>query len=443
MDRPLREVPAAPGRLPILGHGLALAHAPLRFLESLRISGEIVRIDVGAWPVYMLTSPGLVHEALVAYAPYLVRGRIYNRARPLFGNGLAVSDGELHKQQRRLVQPAFRPQRIAAYADIMSRRASELTRSWRAGQQVAFDRAMHELTLQVVVSALFSAEIDRSVSAELLRLMRVIMQGIALRAVLPRRLDSWPLPVNRRFTAAATRLRQMVDEIIMAGRGQNRGDLLSLLLAAHEADGGAIPVSQIRDEAISLLVAGTETPATTLAWTFHELSRRPEIERRLHAEIDTVVGDGPIGIAELEKLEYTQRVLMEVLRLYPVLMFTRRTIAEIALDGVCIPSGTEIAYSPYALNRDPDLYPDPTGFDPDRWLPERDAHLPPRTFTPFGSGHHRCIGEAFAWTEMSILVATITRRWRLRPADERPVRKVVAEVPRPDALPMVLESRRR
>lgn len=445
MDDSLRSVPAAPGRLPLLGHVVALGRNPLGFLESLRTVGSIVRIDLGNWPVYMLTTPELVRDALVTQAGSLTRGRIYDRARTLFGNGLATSDGALHLRQRRLLQPAFHQQRIAGYAETMRRHADELVASWAPGQQVAVDQVMHELTLRIVADALFSTDLGRTSVAEVQQHVPIIMKGIAARMITPRRLDGWPIPLNRRFDAASTRLRRIVEELIVARRGAGRGrnDLLSVLLAARDADSGsAMSDAQVCDEVISLLIAGTETPANTLAWTFHALAGHPDVEQRLHAEIDAVVEDRPIGIDTVAGLEYARRILNEVIRLHPPLLFTRRATAQTCIGGLRIPPGTEIAYSPYALHRDPDLYPEPTRFDPDRWLSERAAYLTPRTFNPFGAGHHKCIGDDFAWTEMSIVVATVAHRWRLRLAEGHSVREVVAEVPRPDALPMIVQPRK-
>jgi cytochrome P450 len=165
------------------------------------------------------------------------------------------------------------------------------------------------------------------------------------------------------------------------------------------------------------------------------------VERRLHTEVDAAGENLLIDTDAIGRLEYTGRVLNEVLRLHPVLMFTRRATSETQIGGWRIPLGTEIAYSPYALHRDPDVYPDPTRFDPDRWLHERAADLPPRTFNPFGVGHHKCIGDFFAWTEMNIVVAAIARHWRLRVAEGHSVRQVIAEVPRPNALPMIIQPR--
>jgi cytochrome P450 len=428
MDCPIRMVPVAPGRLPILGHIPVLWRNPLRFLESLRTVGDIVRVDLGNWPVYVLTSPELVREALTGRAASLARGRIYDRARSLFGNGLATSDGALHHRQRRLIQPAFHRARIAGYADIMCHHAAELAAGWQPGQRIDVDTAMHDLTMRTVVSALFSADLGPA-ATEVRQLMPVVMKGIATRMVTPKRLDNWPIPANRRFDLAAARLRHIVSTVIAAYRadGCERDDLLSMLSATTMTD------EQVCDEVISLLMAGTETPGLTLAWTFHELAAHPDAERRLHAELDTVIGDRPVTHDDLPRLTYTSQILNEALRLHSVLLFTRRATATTNLGGVVIPPGTEVAYSPYALHRDPRVYGCPARFDPDR--------SSTRLFAPFGAGHHKCIGDFFAMTEMQITLATIAGRWRLRPAPGHRVREVIAEVPRPNALPMVVERR--
>jgi cytochrome P450 len=270
---------------------------------------------------------------------------------------------------------------------------------------------------------LFSTDLGQAAAAEIQRLMPVVMTGIAVRMITPRQLDGWPIPPNRRFDRAASRLRQVIEQVIEAYRTQPPGDdLLSMLLAMTD--------QQACDEVISLLMAGTETPGNTLAWLLHEIGRHPEVERRLHAEIDAA-GPRP----DLSKLTYTSQVINEVLRLHPVLLFTRRVTAPTVVADTELPVGTELAFSPYALHRDPGLYPDPARFDPDRWQSAG------RLFQPFGAGRHKCVGEAFAWTELHIVVATLVRRWRLVPAAGHVVREVVAEVPRPNALPMVVQPR--
>lgn len=444
-DTSLQSVPAAPGRIPLAGHLWALWREPLGFLRSLADVGELVRVDLGPMPVYVVTTPVLQQQMLTTHAASFARGRIYDRARSLFGNGLATSDGGYHLRQRRLVQPAFHRTRIAGYAEVMSGHTRELASSWRVGQVVAVDRAMHELTLRIAVDALFAGGLDPATSGEIHGLVPAIMAGIPVRMATPARLDRWPIvPANGRFDTAARRLRTLVDGLVAARRRDHdpgSGDLLALLLDARDADTGeAMTDTQVCDEVISLLLAGTETPGTTLSWAFHELARHPEAEARLHAEVDATVGTGPVGLGDVARLEYTARVVQEVLRLHPTLLFTRRATSSVVLGGVHLPAGTEVAYSPYVLHRDPRTYPRPNDFDPDRWLPggTGPSH---ETFIPFGAGRHKCLGEAFGWTEMMIAVAGVAARWRLRVADGHVVREVPAEVPRPDALPMTVLPR--
>ncbi|WP_030426587.1 cytochrome P450 [Allokutzneria albata] len=412
----LRSVPVAPGRLPGIGHLGALARGPLEFLVALRGSGDIVRVDLGPKPVYFITAPRLHRQALTT--PGFSRGRIYERARTLFGNGLATSDGALHLRQRRLVQPLFHRAHVESYLEMMAAQARALVDSWEHGRVVAVDRAMSDLMLKIVVNALTSRDIGRSAAAEIHRLMPVIMKGIALRMV---------TPVHPRFDAAADRLRRLVGELITAYRASpgDGSDLLAMLVAADMSD------EQICDEVVSLLMAGTETPSSTLAWVFHELARHPSVEQRLHAEARSVLGGAPVTMEALGRLEYTRRVVTEALRLHPTLLFTLRTTQTVSLGGVEFPRGVELAYSPYALHRDPSLYPSPLHFDPDRSVPD--------AFSPFNFGVHKCVGEHFAWAEMMITVATIAARWSLRSCG--PVREVLAIVPRPRSLPMRVVAR--
>lgn len=259
----LTSIPCAPGRLPVLGHLPALGCNPFRFLESLRAVGDIVRVDLASWPVYVLTTPQLVYEALVTQSATLERGRVYDRARALFGNGLATSDGPVHRQRRHLIQPAFHHQRIAHYTNVIQRHTRKLMDTWQPGQQIAIDQVMHELTLRIAADALFSVDIDSTNIAEIYDHVPTIMRGIAIRMLTPRYFDRWPVPANKRFDAASARLRNIVMELIAARRQSNhqRDDLLSILLAAQDAySGDSMSDIEVCDEVISLLIAGTKPP---------------------------------------------------------------------------------------------------------------------------------------------------------------------------------------
>ncbi|MEV7187790.1 cytochrome P450 [Kitasatospora sp. NPDC093102] len=444
MTTPALDVPVAPGRLPLVGHGWQLWRRPRDFIGSLPSLGPVVRLDVGSWPVYFLTDHELIHHLVVAQSHSVERGRIFKRLGPILGNGLATSEGELHRRQRRLMQPAFHHSRIERYARIMGENVRRLAASWQPGQVLAVDREMYRLVTTTVADVMFSSSLSGAAVAELVDAVPVVSNSLFYRAVVPRTLESLPIPVNRRFDAAAARLHHLIDGIIRERResGDTYGDLLSMLLSARDAETGEpMADAQVHDEAVTILFTGTETTATTLAWAFHELARHPEVERRVRAEVDAVAGDGPIGLAEVPKLTYTDQVLREVVRLHSLLLLMRRTTAPVRLRDTVVPAGTELAYSLYGLHRDPGLYPDPTRFDPDRWSPERAGSLPRSAYLPFSAGSHKCIGDSFAWTEALIFLATLVSTWRLRPLPGSAVREVPAAIPKPDALPMVVEHR--
>ncbi|MER7463137.1 cytochrome P450 [Streptomyces sp. NPDC097981] len=450
---PAVHAPAAPGRLPLLGHALPLWRQPIAFLESLREHGDIVRLDIGTWPVHVLTSPDHVHAVLVQQAQKFGRGRIFDRLRPMFGNGIVTTDGEFHRKQRRMIQPAFHRSHITEYAAVMSRAAEEMTASWTAGREISMVNETRRYALSSVAEMIFSGDLSRPAIAEVHRSLPVVLEGMLLRAVIPKSLDRLPIPLNRRFDAAAARLRRIIDQVIAqygaegageAGEGgeEGRHDLLSLLLSSVDPETGTtMGAEQVRDEVIAIMFAGTETSATTLAWIFHELGRHPEVEKRLHAEVDAVVGTRPVRPADMAHLPYTNSVFQEALRLHSPLLFTRRALEPLTLGGVSIPAGAELAYSPYALHRDPALFRDPAVFDPDRWQEDGDERPRAHRYIPFGAGQHKCIGDSFAVAEILTAVATVASRWRLVPAPGVTVRELPAGMPQPSELPMIPVSR--
>lgn len=432
----------APHRLPIIGHALALAGDPLRFLRTVQESGDLVRVDIGALPVYFVTTPELFHQVLVKDAHKFARGRFFTKTRRLLGDGLATSDGEEHRRQRRLMQPVFHKSRMADYASIMSKRVHDLTDSWHPGQELQVEKEMMGIAIEVITETMFSYEFGPHTAAEIRRCMSALDSTIVARAVMPKLFDHIPIPVNRRFDNAADRMRRITDEVVAHHRAHRPGDLLSWLLSERDPETGeAMDDLHVRDEVTTILGAGSVTTANTMSWVFHELARHPAVERKVHAEVDEVIGGRPVSYTDMPNLTYTSRLIQEVQRLYSPPLGTRRAIAPVELAGVRIQPGTEVAFSLYAMHRDPRLYVEPDRLDPDRWLPERSRQLPPGAFIPFAAGHHRCIGEAFSKTEMLLVIAAITSRWRLRPVPGHTTRAITALVPRPDALPMTVEAR--
>ncbi|MCF6522294.1 cytochrome P450 [Streptomyces sp. JJ36] len=437
-------VPHAPGRLPLLGHAWPLMRDPLNFVKSLRESGDLVRVDLGGLPVVFVTNASLVHEVLVTKARFISKGRLFSRMTPLVGGGLATADGQEHRRHRRLIQPTFHHRRLAGYGEIMAARARELADAWRPGQRVDMVQEMGEFAIVTLASTMFASDLGEQAVKAVRRDIPVILQTMLTRAVLPPALDRLPVPPNRRFLAASARLRKVIDDVIKDTRASDdeHPDLLSMLLAARDADTGeALTDEEVRDELGTMLFAGTETTASTFAWTFHELARHPEVERRVLEEIDEVVGDRQVTFADMSRLTYLRQVLDEVIRLHGVTLLMRRTAQPVELGGVELPEGTEIAFSLYALHLDPRLYPEPERFDPDRWSPEQRAERPREAFVAFGAGNRKCIGDEFSWTEIMITLATVLPRWRFRPVPGVTVREETAAMARPKSVPMIVEPR--
>ncbi|GGS45898.1 cytochrome P450 [Actinokineospora fastidiosa] len=432
-------VPVAPGRLPLLGHTLPMLRERHRFTASLREYGDIVRIDLGTMPTYFLTNPRLVHELLVTKGALFRKGALFDKFRPFFGNGLATSNGADHRRQRRMVQPAFHRDRIARYAETMARAAADLTASWRPGQVRAVEADAQSLAVTIVGEALFSTEMGKRAIEEIRRSIFLVLKQGMVRALSPSFVERLPLRANREFDAAIARMRAIVLDVVRSWRedGADHGDLLSMLLLAQDDETGAgMSDQQVHDEVMTLLVGGIETTALALAWTFHELARHPDVERRVHAEVDEVLSGRPPTFADVEKLVYLNRVVNEVLRMYPVWFLMRRTLAPVQLGGVPFAEGTEVIFSPHALHHDPASFAEPHRFDPDRWSPERASRVPKGAFVPFGAGGRQCVGNLFAQTEIAIAVATVAARWRLVPVPGKPVRVTFTSAAYPSGLLM-------
>jgi cytochrome P450 len=395
-------------------------------------------------PAYVVTTPELVHRVLVTDAGKFDKGILFDRFRPHFGNGLAMSNGGFHLRQRRLMQPAFHRERIAHYASTMVEAASETSAGWQPGQVVQADQAMQRLAVSIVGRTLFATELGTAAIAEAQRSMPLVIKQGIIRALSPGFVAMLPIPGNRAFDEAIARLRTVVTEVIAAGRaeGTDNGDLLSMLLLAKDVDTGeTMTDQQVYDEVVTLLTGGIETTGLALSWLFHELGQHPEVEQRFHAEVDDVLGGGTPSADDLPRLGYTRQIVNEVLRAYPIWLLMRRTNADIELGGAHLPAGTEIVFSPHALHHDPHNFPDPDRFDPDRWAPGRVGEIPKGAYVPFGSGVRQCIGNTFAQTEIALVAATIAANWRLVPVPDQPVRIKVTGAAYPSQLPMTAEPR--
>ncbi|GAA3815000.1 cytochrome P450 [Streptomyces phyllanthi] len=439
-------VPLAPGALPVIGHAPALVRDPLGFLTGVGYDADMVEIRLGPDPALLVCDPELTRQVLVHSRTFDKGGRIFDRIRQNAGDGLISSPWSVHRRHRPLVQPAFHPRRLPRYAEEMREEAAAMTGAWRSGSRIDVSSAMHEYAVRVLLRTLFSAASATHVLDDIRRCIPVMLRGAYQRAMNPvALLERLPTPGNRRFEAAVSLTKRhaaaLIDEYQRSGT--DHGDLLSMMLAARdERTGEGLTAREINDHVFTLLVAGTETTAALLGWTFHLLARHPEALERLHRELDAL-GDGPLGLDTLRGLGYTHRVLTETMRLYPASwMLTRITTEEHVLGGRRLPPGTTVVYSPYLIHRHPGVYTDPDRFDPDRWLPERAATVPRAAFIPFGAGARKCIGDEYGLAEATIALVTVARAWTLEPDDDRPVRPVPRIALAPGPLPMTVRARR-
>ncbi|HEX8635792.1 MAG TPA: cytochrome P450 [Pyrinomonadaceae bacterium] len=400
---------------------LAFRRDPLKFLTRIaREHGDIVQFRLGPQRALLLNHPDLIRDALVTRGDHFHKGRALQRSKRLLGEGLLTSEGEYHRRQRRLAQPAFHRKRVESYGAAMVAYAARSSARWRDGETLDIAHEMTRLTLSIVGKTLF----DSDVEAEADEIGRALTEMLELFQMLllpySEYLERLPLPANRRFTRARAQLDAVIYRIINERRatGADTGDLLSMLLLAQDEEGatGGMTDEQLRDEALTIFLAGHETTANALAWTWYLLAQNPDAEAKLHAELDaTLEGGRPPTVADLPRLRYTEMVFAEAMRLYPPAWVIGRLVVEdYALGDYVAEKGTLVLLSQYVMHRDSRFFPRPLRFDPERWTPEAKEARPQYSYFPFGGGARRCIGEGFAWMEGTLLVAAIARRWRMR-----------------------------
>ncbi|MDX3233942.1 cytochrome P450 [Streptomyces sp. ME19-01-6] len=442
MPAPL-PVPDAPGSWPVAGHLPQLARRPLDFLTSLADHGDLVRIRLGRKPVYVATHPDLVRSMLVTDAHGYTRGAGHAKALAFIGPILVATTGEPHRRQRRMMQPCFHRERLGSYVAAMCAAAAETADSWSADDVVDVVPAMTELATAMIAKSLFFSGGAAHAEAELRKVGNAILTVARMSAILPGIYRRLPTPGNRQLPPART----VIEETIAAYRaeGRDHGDMLSTLLRTTDATGAGLTDEEIRDEIMGLAITGIGGPAAIASWVFYELGRNPDLERRLHEELDTVLDGRPPRSQDLTRLVFTQRLVKEALRKYPGWVGARRTREPVRLGGHELPAEAEVMYSAYALQNDARWYPDPERFDPDRWDFERNAkRVKKGAWVPFSGGVYKCIGDAFTETETAVAVAVIASRWRLRPVPGRSVRAAhQATHVAPRRLRMIVEPRSR
>jgi cytochrome P450 len=399
---------------------LGFRRDPLSFLMNLaRDYGDVVYFKIGPQGIYLVNNPEYIKDILVTNSRNFAKSRGLEVAKRFLGEGLLTSEGEFHRRQRRLVQPAFHQQRIQSYGAVMVDYADRLSRSWGDQQTVDMAQEMMELTLAIIGKTLFDADVEseaREIRDSLTEIMHLFTFGLTL--PFGDKIEKILIFPRIRFQRAKARLDAIVYRIINERRrgGVDRGDLLSmLLLSQDEDDARGMTDQQVRDEAMTLFLAGHETTANALTWAWYLMSQHPEVEQRVHAELETVLGGRLQTTEDVDKLSYTQSVFAETMRLYPpAWTIGRRALADYQLGDYHIPARSILLMSQWVTHHDERFFPDPFKFDPERWTPEARESRPRFAYYPFGGGPRVCIGEPFAWMEGILLIATLAQRWRMK-----------------------------
>ena len=383
--------------------------------EWAREYGDIYHCRFMGYHVYFVNRPEYIEQVLVTEPRKFMKGRALQANRELFGNGLLTSEGEFWQRQRKLSQPAFHRARIQSYGQTMVELTQKAVSSWREGETRNIHRDMMALTLEIAARTLFSLEIGelgariRDALEELLE-----VSARAERILKPLRMISWRS--EGRYKRAIAKLDEIVYGIIAERRasGRDTGDLLSMLLAARDDDGKGMSDQQLRDETLTLLLAGHETTALALSWTWYLLGAHPEVERKLHEELDGVLAGRVPGAGDLPRLQYTEKVVKEAMRLYPpAYVILRLALEPVEIGGYQVPAGSSVGISTWVMHHDERYFPEPERFLPERWTEAFAQKLPRFAYFPFGGGPRICIGSQFAMMEACLVLATIASRYRL------------------------------
>jgi cytochrome P450 len=394
---------------------------PIRaFLDAADRYGDLVHLKAGPYHGFLACNPAYIRHVLLDNPRNYHKSPLYDRLRDTLGNGLLTSEDAFWLRQRRLAQPAFHRPRLIAMADAMVACTEQMLERWdrtaSRGDEIDIVAEMMALTQAIIVRTMFSTDLGET-AAVVNRTWPIINRRISETFWATKLETTLPLPSNRRFWRALGELDAVVYRIIADRRraGRDEPDLLSMFLSARDDETGAgMTDGQLRDEVLTMLLAGHETTSLALSWTYYLLSHHPEVERRVVDEVDRVIGDGRPSFAHVERLTFTRRVIDESLRLYPPAWgFSRRALEDDELGGYRIPKGSLVFVIPFVIHRRPQLWPDPERFDPDRFAPEHEATRPRFAYLPFGGGPRGCIGNHFAMTEAILIVAAIAQRYRV------------------------------
>jgi cytochrome P450 len=422
-----RPIPGPRG-LPLLGMMPEMVGDMLGlFTNTAREYGGIAQFKLLNKSYLLVTNADYVKYILQDNYKNYIRGRSVETGRVLLGNGLPLIDGDFWLRERRMLQPAFHRERLGKLANTITAVIDTFMQDWagkaRQDQTLDLDDEMMRLTLTIIIKSMFSSPIDEKIPA-LSHAFQVASKFMLWRSQQMLQLPlSVPIPRHVEYNRALKVLNDTIYPLITDGRKHPKDDLLSMMLEMRDADTGeGLSDRQARDEVVTIFFAGHETTAATMSWAFYLLSKHPEVEERLRAEVRNVLNGRAPAFSDLPKLVYMQQVINEVLRLYPAAyLFAREAIVDDVLDGYAIPVNTLIFLSPFVGHRDPKFWPDPERFDPERFTPEEVARRSRHVYYPFGEGPHVCIGNNFAVMEMQLILAMALRRFRLQLVPGHPI----------------------
>jgi len=409
------------------GHFMQFRRDSTGFLQKLSELGDITSFKMGGQLAFFLNHPDFTRDLLITNNAKFIKGRALQRAKRLLGEGLLTSESEQHLRQRRMIQPAFHREKIKSYAEAMTEYAAKMRDEWQDGEVRDIDREMMRLTLQIVGKTLFSANVEDEADEVGAALTTIIEMFAYLLLPFSELLEKLPIPQVKRFNRAKETLDSIIYGIIDERRksAEDKGDLLSMLLEAQDEESGAsMTDEQVRDECLTLFLAGHETTANALTWTFYLLSQNPEKEEKLHEELKQVLQNERIPTVEdLPNLKYTESVLAESMRLFPpAWTLGRLAIEDHEFGGYKIPKGSLVLTSQFVMQRDKRFWEDAETFLPERWEKQSVREAQKKyIYFPFSSGVRGCIGEGFAWTEGILLIATLARKWKLKLLPEQKI----------------------
>ena len=440
-------LPPGPKSRSPLGHGAEFIRDTVGFLRTCaRDYGDVVTFRTGPQRSFLLNHPDLIEDVLVTHNHNFIKPFALRRMNLFLGNGLLSSDGEAWRRQRRLAQPAFHRERVAAYADVMVAIAQRRLATWRDGEDRDLHEEMMQITYEIVGKTLFDADVgDRA--ADVRDALAVALEHYqklvsSFWILLP---DGIPTPANLRLRKALKHLDSAIYRVIdhRQAESADRGDLLSMLLRAQDDDGSRLSRRQLRDEVMTLMFAGHDTTALTLTWCWYLLALHPDVESKLHAELAQVLGGRAPTVDDVPNLNYTAMIVNEVLRLYPPAWgIAREAVEDCEIGGYRVPKGSIVLMSQSVMHRDPRYFEDPDSFKPERWTNGLSKRLPKYAYFPFGGGQRLCIGNALALMESTLLIGTIAQSYRFALVANHPVEPHAALTLRPRyGMQMVLHKR--